>query len=480
MYHPRAAAKALLALAALTGSPPALHAQQDATSGTVTGVVYDSIARAPLAGALVLLVRADSQSRAQRPRSAVSGAEGRYRIDSVAPGMYLAGFQHARLDSLGLVATPRSIELRASGTRADLAIPSPATISAAICPARTRDDTTALLLGFVRDARTRAGIARARVVVGWSEVVVGATGMTRSSPTVDARAGESGWFAVCGVPAQAELSVRAMADADTSGVVVAQLPPFGVAQQDLYVGPSEPGMATSVEDSIPRAIRRGDARLAGVVRVAGPGGRPIAGARVMLWDGASIVRTNDSGAFFLGGLPSGSRTLEVRAIGYLPARQQVDLITAEGWTNSATVTLTSTRSYLDTVRVSARRVYKDDTDGFERRRKMGLGKFLTREQIESKNAAYASDLVRMMPGVTVMPERFGHQVLVSGTIGGKCRPDIVIDDVRFDATSSTLDDLLSPAEIESMEVYTRDLSAPAQFRSLSGCGVIVVWTRHGK
>jgi hypothetical protein len=81
----------------------ALHAQ-------VSGTVYDSLARAPLAGAEVQIVPADGG--AGPAFVATADAEGRYRVDSVPAGRYRVGFFHPRVDSLGIGIAPTTLELR--------------------------------------------------------------------------------------------------------------------------------------------------------------------------------------------------------------------------------------------------------------------------------------------------------------------------------------------------------------------------------
>jgi hypothetical protein len=124
-----------IALAALATAMPTRIAVAQAPRLTVTGVVYDSIAHAPLAEANVQLIRADSSGADRRAFFATSDARGRFELDSVPPGTYLAGFFHPVLDSLGLQVPGRRVELRDGSPRVDFAIPSPARVAETICGA---------------------------------------------------------------------------------------------------------------------------------------------------------------------------------------------------------------------------------------------------------------------------------------------------------------------------------------------------------
>ena len=106
-----------------TGVALALPAVAQPPSGpraTVTGTVFDSIGRKPIAGANIELVSGESPTA--RPFTATSDASGRFSIDGVPFGRYLAGFFHVSLDSLGLEAAPRQVDVRVSSQKIDLAV----------------------------------------------------------------------------------------------------------------------------------------------------------------------------------------------------------------------------------------------------------------------------------------------------------------------------------------------------------------------
>src|SRR5687768_8460338 len=76
------------------------EARREPAPSTVSGVVHDSIARAPLVGAIVQLVRADSLARLSR--TTTSDSLGRFAFVGVPAGRYMLGFFHQMLDSLGV------------------------------------------------------------------------------------------------------------------------------------------------------------------------------------------------------------------------------------------------------------------------------------------------------------------------------------------------------------------------------------------
>lgn len=269
------------------------------------------------------------------------------------------------------------------------------------------------------------------------------------------------------------MQLRAAHGADTSGAIIADLVRRHVVRRDIYVGP-----ATRVElDTV--VVWRGPAQLAGEVR--GSDGRIIAGASVSVLRAEAVATTNSDGRFFLTGLPAGSQTLSVRALGFVPARITVHLMTGTA-RNHTQVSLTSLKAYLDTIRVTATRVYTSDVNGFESRKRAGQGHYIDRDQIERRHAVLPSDLLRMLPRVEVASSGtgwFGKVVAFRNPFGrGYCRPDLWLDGVLFKSGDMEIDEIVNPDHVEAIEVYTKPGLAPVQFtNNMSGCGSIVVWLR---
>ena len=87
----------LLGVLGIAG-PLANASAQEPARATVEGRVYDSLAHAPLAGAAVSIVSADTRVT----YGAVSDSVGHYAVAGVEPGTYMIGFFHPVLDSIGI------------------------------------------------------------------------------------------------------------------------------------------------------------------------------------------------------------------------------------------------------------------------------------------------------------------------------------------------------------------------------------------
>ncbi|MFL5577083.1 MAG: TonB-dependent receptor [Gemmatimonadaceae bacterium] len=442
-----------------------------AAAPTVTGVVYDSLAGAPLAGAAVQLVRDDS-SRAGG-YSAITDSAGHYAITGMRPGRYLAGFFHPVLDSLEIEAPLQRVEVGGEPvTTLDLAVPSPAQLHAAFCSELPRGDTSATLVGWVRDADRGDGVGESRIVLTWSELRVDEGGVRVLKRRVPARPRPSGFYIVCGLPSDIALD----ADADApggrrSGIVDLNLRAGEMRRLDFALADSTSAVAAPTDSAGERKLR-GSARVAGTVRDAG--GRPVVRANVGVRGAAVTTVTSETGTFALGGLPAGTRALEVRAIGYEPASVPVTL--RSGASAAARVTLQRRADVLAPVTVLGKESRRTrDITGFLERSRTGMGKYLTAEDIEKRNPIQLTDALRMTSGIQVRPNGFGYSIQGRGG----CSPSVFIDGLPVYDGARDIDELVRPSEVAGIEVYSGSGSVPGQFATQSnGCGTVLIWTKR--
>ena len=439
------------------------------SGATVSGVVRDSIRRAPLAGATVQLVAADNLAR--YGRLGISDSLGRFSLGNVPDGHYMLGFFHPMLDSLGLEPPLREVHVDGQrAVRADLGIPSPARLRAAICGRGTSPDEGAVLVGIVRNAQNGAPAAGVSVAAEWMEIDFGARSITRRTPHIVATTLENGWFAMCNVPSAGTMFVMASRGADSTGVIEVRIPQDGFLRRELFL------RSGGGDVSSDPASRRG--RLAGVV-VAAQDGRPLAGASVGI-EGGAQARANDLGEWSLATLPVGTQMLDVRAFGFYPERRRVDVVEGAARVHVALSTL---RAVLDTVRVTAR---GRNDEGFESRRRTGAGRYLTAGDIAARQPREVSELFRTMPGVKLEYDQNGVDkwIRMPGAFGA-CSPAIYLNGVNLGdrLSADDIDAWARPNDITGIEIYS-EASAPMQYHvgehgrtdSIS-CGTILFWTR---
>lgn len=449
------------------------------SGATISGVVRDSIAGVALARATVQLVSADDV--AGSIRTDITDSLGQFTFNEVPDGRYLLGFLHPLLDSLGVEPPVRELVVAGgSAVRADVAIPSAGSLRRAICERPTGRGAGAVVVGVVRDAESRAPVPGATVVAEWTELSVNRGGFSRRTPRVAVSTAANGWFGLCGLPASGMIALVAAHGADSTDVLETEVPADGLLRRDLYLGSRR---EVAVRDNAPGAdslvpspaLRRaGRGSLRGVV-VAAVGGEPLADARVSIVGGPQ-TRTDERGEWTLAGARLGTRTLEIRALGYYPERRTIDVVAGAPRVRTAMSTM---RAVLDTVRITASPL-SQNMRGFTERRRSGVGRYLTPEDIARHRPIFTSDIFGRVPGLEVIKPGIMDSggISMRGIFADRCPPAVYIDGHYMRSLNPIdIDDWVHPEEVAGIEVYSAG-TVPPQFEpGMSGCGSIVIWTR---
>lgn len=122
-----------------------------------------------------------------------------------------------------------------------------------------------------------------------------------------------------------------------------------------------------------------------------------------------------------------------------------------------------------------------ERSGFYERRASGVGRYLTKEEMDERGKVLLSDALRGIPGVQVITYE-GMKVAVSRRRGRICPLKVYINGVAlggFAASSPSIVDLDSRAleEVAGIEVYVGPSEIPIQYGQYNQCGVILIWTR---
>lgn len=456
----------------------ATAATRDGVNTTVSGVVHDSIARRPLSGALVQLVADDSA--AIFGQTVVSDSLGHFQFPDVPRGHYLLGFFHPMLDSLGLEPMLRAVAVTGEPTvRADLAIPSAAKLRTAICGPPSNPNSGAVVVGVVRNAHDLEPAAGVTVTGEWAELVVGKGLLQRRIPRRTMVTQANGWFALCGVPSPGTTTLMATRGADSTAAIEVDVSADGFLRRELWLGRLDPREGT----------------LTGTVSSAN-GRKPLGGAQVGIAGGPQ-TRTNERGEWTLSALPTGTRMLDVRAVGHYSERRAVDVVTGAV---PVVVALATLKSVLDTMKVTASRLVNLNLVGFHERRKSGLGRFVTPADIARRQPITTSELFRAIPGVYIeivkdadtlsffsdrseaatdtLGIRRDMKIVMRGTFSERCIPAVYVNGtLAFDLAAADLDALMRPTDIAGIEIYSAT-QTPAQFQpGMTRCGSIVFWTK---
>lgn len=433
-----------------------------AAQTTVRGRLTDSVTHRVFVGARVQLVsQQDPSAEGQR---VMSDSLGSFVFAAVAPGRYLLGFDHPRLDSLGMESVLRSITVPegVATIDADLGLPSARTLARELCGPRR--DTTGVIIGRVRDARADTARGGARVSATWGELVMDTRSVRNASAEVSTVTGADGRYVLCGVPTDVPVLLQARASASdtsqlTSGIDVSFPPDVPLVHRDLL-------SAASTE-------RR--TRING--RVRRPDGTPLAGARVRVRGESATAVTDSAGTFVLTNAPAGTRTLEAIALGFAPTRVPVDVGAAD--TSPAEIVMRTTLTTLDTV-VTRAMMSRDSRDYRARAQRGAIGFFLSGDEVRNRGLALVSFALLKAPSIRMRDTRFGRPVL-SGPFN--CTPQIFYDGWEIEADE--VDRFVSMESLGGIEVYRQYNEVPSQLlRGLTmsaahrtPCPMVFVWSK---
>ncbi len=252
---------------------------------------------------------------------------------------------------------------------------------------------------------------------------------------------------------------------------------------------------------------------------------PIAEAEVSL-PGLPLSRLTDAnGNFRLTGLPAGAQRVVVRRIGF--GQLDTSIVFADSQTVLRRITL-GRIVRLDSVVVQGRSLDLDMTN-FEEHRKLGFGRFLTRDQLEKVGGATLAAAVTGMQGLALLRGSGGQSWVVSKrAVPTRCPPVrpardyndavaaqrvtddclraervyyvpedfeartgvqracyalVYLDRSPLNATHPTMPfdvNTFLPSQLESVEWYENDAQVPAPYNASDArCGLLVLHKRRG-
>jgi Carboxypeptidase regulatory-like domain len=209
---------------------------------------------------------------------------------------------------------------------------------------------------------------------------------------------------------------------------------------------------------------------------------PLQGAFVSILGTKIRVGTGPNGRFRITKVPAGQYLVIVKRVGYRPTSGVVDVAAQD--TVRLSYTLEQVVTELSPVTITERPTSLKLAD-FLARKKLGIGQFMTAEQIDAQNSVYPTELFRRFNGINVSPNR-GRQLTEYFALSmreggnpqtGACPMAVILDDVPL-PTPFNLDLLPPPRDLAGIEIYAGSSTTPARYNGFNrGCGVILVWTK---
>jgi hypothetical protein len=239
-------------------------------------------------------------------------------------------------------------------------------------------------------------------------------------------------------------------------------------------------------------------------RIVDPNGSVLPEVEV-IWQGdRRSVFSRADGSFSLAIPVRGEAVVLFRRPGYSAQVLRID--TSKGFWRGRVVLVPGSQRLPD-IEVAARYAKPAEYSGtvkyddFFRRQKLGLGTFISREQIEKMNAYHTLEILRGIPGVYVNPGNPGDPLSAdirmprcTGEGNRLGKVTVWIDGQRVNEVGDVGNrnqyphglnsyllaeqlERIAASGIEMIEVYRGASQIPGEFH-WDGCAVIAIWTRH--
>lgn len=210
-----------------------------------------------------------------------------------------------------------------------------------------------------------------------------------------------------------------------------------------------------------------------------PTNSPIRDAFILLADQQDriheFIRSDSLGFFQIENVTLEKFKIKTYRVGY------VDIVTemfdmSKKDTLNVIIRIEAAPLELEGVSITAQR--KDrmlDAVGFYRRQKEGLGEFIQFDESDRSVFSNASDAFHRLPGVYMQPSKEGYKVYFLRYVRDEIEATILVD--GFPWKSEYLN-ILNPADILGVEVYSSSINAPQEYGGgWRPGGMILIWTR---
>ena len=244
--------------------------------------------------------------------------------------------------------------------------------------------------------------------------------------------------------------------------------------------------------------------VTGIVRDSS--GRPLERAEVVIEAIGKRAITDQAGRYLLADVPAGTRMVNARMLGYVPAANLVRVIAGES--RQSDFVLERLPQQLDTLKVKDKaRVAGVGLAAFEERRSLGFGKFLDSTYLRQNEQRRLGDILQEIPGTVMLtpprqicrPRLGCYNPPSTKRVAGSsrvafikpCFMEVYLDGAMVNRGSIAGEqadwegafdlNMVTTTGFAAVEVYRSLAETPMIFQSpTSTCGVLMLWTRRSQ
>ena len=416
---------------------------------TIRGLAYDSLAFRPMAGALIT---ADPGGE-----TAASDSLGRFTIYSAQRVMRLVAF-HERADRLGL---GELIAMRPAGDgpwiRPIVATPGMNTAWGRLCLGKRRpaNGMGGILFGTTTAADGSTRVAGVGLVLQW-QTAKSLLDVTPKFETMTARSDSLGNYIFCGVQEFGPAALVASSSQYRSDNVLVGADAASLRRVDLMLGATAGPASTATVQG----------------RVVDESGASVPAATVTFGGYATEIMSGPNGRFTIANVPTGSRMVSARKIGYVSVAKQLDVF-EKGVTKLEVVVEKGT--LVEQVTIRSTRIKSRDATELDERRSSGLGRFVDSTHFAKYDRTRQA--LDLLPGIRTQVGRVPNDFVIRGR--GDCMASLWVNAVREPNTPDNMIARLPKDEIAALEIFNNEMQAPARFQTAGNqCAVVVLWTKQ--
>ena len=196
-------------------------------------------------------------------------------------------------------------------------------------------------------------------------------------------------------------------------------------------------------------------------------------ATVQIEEQGIIGQTDENGVVELTGIPPGVHVISIECERY--TSEVLVIAFNEGDVKEADLGLLRAPIELDEIEIVEEALDQTlNRRGFYDRQEKGIGRYVTKSEMDRKGKILLSEALRGLRGVSII-NTGGSSVVVSRRRGTTCPLRVYLDGASMYGIVDI--DTIPVEQVAGVEAYIGPSEIPMQYNQFNVCGVLLIWTR---